>query len=387
MKVKQSIWFLWIMILSISLMTVSCDSDDDAKEDAIRVTKIEVEDVSEDIIIMEVADNYRVQVKLFPETAVDRDAFAYQYSSSNEDVFRVDATGVVTAIGVGEAALRIDAENNTDLWTSVTIRVNSKLFLIESLDIDDAYQDFYIGLDKAIDLTEIVTINPEYATNKGLIYTSDNTAVATVTRRGVVTTVGLGDAVISIKSDDASNAEASLNIHVRNTAYQNLNREGWGVATSHPYFPDASVIGSPESLIDAPDAYGTVEGEPTCLCLVKPGKSLGGITVGSDEEVHFILDMKKEEEFSAFRLRHRIKNNSANLRLIEASVYGSNNGVDFESVAKGLRIDAEQNEVIVDLPKTVSYRYFKLTYDKMNASGNTVQISDFNVVKLIFEDL
>lgn len=387
MKVKQSIWFVWILILSLTLVTVSCDSDDDVQDDAIYVTKMEVEGINDDIIILEVADEYLLNLQLFPENAIDKEEFTYKYSSSNEDVFRVDEAGVITALSEGEASLRIDSENNTDLWTSVTIKVNSKLFLIESLTVDAAHQDYVIGIDRSIDLTEIVSISPDYATNKDLIYTSDDTSVATVTRRGVVTTVGLGDAVITIASDDGSHVETTMNISVRNSSYQSIDRGDWKVTTSHPYFADATVVGSPESLIDDPDAYGTTEGEPTCLCLVKPGKSLGGITVGADEEVYFVIDMQQEEEFSAFRLRHRVKNSSAFLRLIEGSVYGSNNGVDFEPVAEGLTINVDETEVVVDLPNTVTYRYFKLTYDKMHATGNTVQISDFNVLKLSFEDL
>lgn len=387
MRLMKSIRFVWITLLSLAILSVSCNSDDDAQVKEIRVTHIEVEGVSDDIVVLEVADQYTVNLKLLPEAAVDKEEYTYDYSSSNEDVFKVSEEGVITAIGVGEAALRIDPVNNTDLWTSITIKVNSKLFLIESLEIDQGYQDFYMGVNKTIDLSEIITINPEFATNKDLMYASDNTAVGTITRRGVLTTVGLGDVNVTIKSDDGSNIEKTIKIKVRNTTYQNLDRAGWVVTTSHPYFADGAVVGTPESLIDDPDAYGTTEGEPTCLVLVKPGKSLGGITVGNDEEVHFIIDMKKEEEFDAFYLRHRLKNSSAFLRLAEASVYGSNNGVDFEPVAEGLSIDVAENEVIVDLPKTVSYRYFKLTYDKWHATGNTVQMSDFNIIKLGYEDL
>ncbi|WP_323026733.1 discoidin domain-containing protein [Gelidibacter japonicus] len=387
MRLVKSIGFVWIVLLSLTIMTVSCNSDDDVQENVIKVTRIEVEGITDDIVVLEVADTYKVNVKLLPDAAEDKDAYSYEYSSANEEVFKVNEDGVITAIGVGEAALRIDPVNNTDLWTSITVKVNSKLFLIESLDIDPAYQDFYMGIDKSINLSEIISINPEFATNKDLIFASDDTSVATITRRGVLTTVGLGDVNISIKSDDGSNIEKTIKIMVRNTTYQNLDRDGWEVTTSHPYFADGTVVGTPESLIDDPDAYGTMEGEPTCLVLVKPGKSLGGITVGNDEEVYFIIDMKKEEDFDAFYLRHRLKNASAFLRLAEASVYGSNNGVDFEPVAEGLSINVEENEVIVDLPKTVSYRYFKLTYDKWHATGNTVQISDFNIIKLGYEEL
>ncbi len=388
MKTKQNIWILSVFVLSFMAIGVSCSSDNDnTKEEVITVNKIEVEGVTDDIIILEVADEYAINLVLTPENAVDKDEYTFEYLSSNEEVFKVSDTGVITALGVGEAALRIYPVNNRDLWAIVTVKVNSKLFLIESLDVNQDYQDFYIGVDKSLDLSELVVITPEYATNKDLVYTSSNTEVVTVTRRGVITTLTPGDATITITSDDGSAIETTLDVHVRNTSYKAINRDGWLVTTSHQYFPDAKVVGTPESLIDNPDAYGTTEGEPTCLCLVKPGKSLGGITVGADEKVYFIIDMGKEETFSAFQLRHRVKNTSKNLRLKKASLYGSTNGTDFTLVEEGLNVDVEETEVQVDLSKTSKYRYFKLTYDQWSTSGSTVQISDFNILELVYEDL
>ncbi|MBD0825398.1 discoidin domain-containing protein [Aestuariibaculum marinum] len=387
MNMKRGMLFARIALLSLAVLVMSCDSDNDEKDDTIKVTRIDVDGVNDDILELEVADEYNLSLSLFPDTAQDKDEYDYIFSSTNEEVFKVSDQGVITAIGVGEAALRIDPVNNNDLWTVITVKVKSKLFLIESLQVDSKYQDFYIGMNKTIDLTEIITINPEYATNQELLYSSSDLNVATVTRRGVITTLGLGDTNITVKTDDGSALEATITIHVRNTSYEDLSREGWGVTTSHQYFEDATVVGSPESLIDDPDAYGTKEGEPTCLCLVKPGKSLGGITVGASEEVYFVIDMQKEEEFSAFRLRHRLLNTSANLRLAEASVYGSNDGENFTSIAAGIAVNVEESEVTVDLPTTVHYRYFKLVYTKWGASGSTVQISDFNIVKLVYEEL
>ena len=44
------------------------------------------------------------------------------------------------------------------------------------------------------------------------------------------------------------------------------------------------------------------------------------------------------------------------------------------------------SSVTVDLPENVSYRYFKLTYDGWSNSGNTIQISDFNIGNKKFMD-
>ncbi|MFV0565357.1 MAG: Ig-like domain-containing protein [Flavobacteriaceae bacterium] len=387
MKIKQNFWLIWVFMLALAVVGVSCSDDDNEEEAPITVNKIVVDGVTDDIVVLEVADTYTVNLTLTPDDAVDKDEYTFEYSSSNEEVFKVSEEGVITALGVGEAALRIYPVNNTDLWAIVTIKVNSKLFLIETLTIDESYQDFYIGVDKTVDLSALITIAPEYATNKDLLYTSSNADVASVTRRGVITTLAPGDATITIATDDGSDIETTISIHVRNTSYQDLSRTGWAVTTSHQYFADGTVVGTPESLIDDPTAYGTNPDEPTCLCMVKPGKSLGGITVAADEEVHFVIDMGQEEEFSAFRLRHRVKNTSKNLRLIKASVYGSNDGTTFTPVAEDLSINVDETEATVDLGTTAKYRYFKLTYDQWASGGSTVQVSDFNILETIYEEL
>lgn len=363
----------------------SCDSDEKTVEELGGVTKMEVVGAQDDLLIMDVADEHQVEVKLLPEDAPGKEAYTYEYSSSNEEIFKVDEKGHITALSPGEAALRIDPVNNTDLWAVVTVQVNEKLFLIESLDIDQKYQNMYAEVGTTIDLAKLITVAPEYASNQNLIYSSDNKTVANVTRRGIVSTLALGDATITIKTEDDSEAELTCVIKVREATLIDLDRTNWTVTTSHKHFADATVVGTPESLIDHPDAYGAKEGEPTCLCLVKPGKSLGGVTVGADEDVFFVIDLKQKETIGSFRLRHRVKNTSKNLRLNKATLLGSNNGTDFTVVAEDVEIDNTVSEATVKLSEMVEYQYIKLVYKGWGSYGSTVQISDFNLSKLEFK--
>ncbi|MFV0541095.1 MAG: Ig-like domain-containing protein [Aestuariibaculum sp.] len=377
-------WLICTMAFFI-VFSVSCDSDDDeVVAEEITVNKLTVENAVDNLLEFEVGDQFTVNIIALPEEAVDKDLYSYTFSSTNEDVFTVTEQGVINALSAGEAALKVYPVNNTDLWTVVTIKVKEKVFLVESINILGG-NDIYMGPDTTIDLNEWISITPEYASDNDLLFASSDASVATVTRKGLVSAIGLGDATITITADDGSNVSTTINLYVRNTSYQDLNRDNWTVSTSHQYFADATVVGTPESLIDNPDAYGTNPDEPTCLCLVKPGKSLGGITVEANEEVHFVIDMQQEEEFTGFRLRHRVKNTSKNLRLIEASVYGSNDGINFTLVEDEIAIDVEATEAVVNLSKTVKYRYFKLTYDKWASGGSTVQVSDFNITKIVYE--
>lgn len=60
----------------------------------------------------------------------------------------------------------------------------------------------------------IVTMQPQNATNKGEIWQSDNTAVATVNRHGNITAVGAGNCKVTVTSADNSAVSAEFSVTV-----------------------------------------------------------------------------------------------------------------------------------------------------------------------------
>lgn len=371
-----------LLVFFLSLAVGACSTDEKIAEEENLINTIIVNDIENNIINLAMADEYALSLTLSPEDADDIEGHSFEFASSNSNIFTVTDEGVITAKNTGEASLRISSTSNSDLWAIVIVNVSSKVFPVESIQIDENYQDFHIAPGESLNLTPFITISPSNATDKELVYTSSNTDVASITRRGVLTTQAPGDITLTIASDDGTNITKTINVKVRNTSYQNIARDLWSVSTSHDYYPDGAVIGTPGSLIDDPNS-----GSETCLCLVKPGKTLGDITVGASEEVFFVIDLGQEKEFCAFTLRHRVGITSANLRLTKASTYGSNNGIAYSLIDKDLAVVTNINEPTIALSQTVKYRYFKLVFAGWNTNGNTVQISDFNIAKLVYEEL
>ena len=60
----------------------------------------------------------------------------------------------------------------------------------------------------------IVTMHPSTATDKGEIWTSDNTSVATVNSIGRITAVGVGSCVVTVQSTDNPNVSAEVSVTV-----------------------------------------------------------------------------------------------------------------------------------------------------------------------------
>lgn len=123
-----------------------------------------------------------------------------EWSSSDENVATVDATGLVTAVAAGEADITAkiaDTEISATCTVTVEVPVDG-VTAPESLEFTEGDEG------KALD----AKINPEDATNVVLRYESSDEAVATVDENGVVTPVAAGECVIKTSVVSASDAKA-----------------------------------------------------------------------------------------------------------------------------------------------------------------------------------
>lgn len=114
-----------------------------------------------------------------------------RWTSSDNAVATVDPNGVVTAVGVGEAFISAITTDGTNLFASCHVIV--KPVEVKSLTLDKHEAELHI--DETIILT--ATILPVQAANSIVLWSSSDTSVATVDANGVVTAVGIGEAVIT----------------------------------------------------------------------------------------------------------------------------------------------------------------------------------------------
>lgn len=380
MKAVKYITYKTLCMLTGALLLsgMTACSDDDNENAGLKVTRMEVANVTAGGVPLIEGDTWTVAVTTLPENAADAGEYTYTYTSSNEKVFTVDEAGVVTAVGVGEAALTAWSANNTDMWASCVITVEERIYPVTSIEIPEDYQAYYMPVEATLKLGGLIAVMPENASNPEVIYSSSNTNVAAVNSAGEIYAQEVGDAVITVKAVDGSGITATCNVYVREPSYTDIGRAGWVVTASHKCPSDATVGGAPEKLID--------DDLNSCILMVKPGKALSGITVGANEEVYFMVDMQQSNPFDYFRLRHRTyKNVTVNLRVSKVTVYGSNDQETFDELVKNAAIATNVDEVTVTLPQVYNYRYFKLAVTGWNNSGNTVQMSDFNIGKMTYE--
>jgi hypothetical protein len=388
---EKTIKFLIAVLIALPFTFIGCNSNDEPGTHT-KATSLKVSNAEYNVISLIEGDTRKVEIALYPNEAVDRADYTFKYSSTDKTVFIVDENGVITATGAGEAALRVDAVNNTDMWTICIVSVEERIHPVTSIEIPAEFKVHYIGVEQSFDLGAITVVNPGNATNPDVIYISSNEELATVDEYGVIyTRYLLGDVTITVKAADGSNVETTCELRIRNVVYNDLARTEWSVMLSEAHTPVNIINGSltdafggfPHQMIDGVNPN-------TGIIIVKPNAVFAGITGGA-HNAYFVLDMGSSQNYNYVRLRHRTNNTSANLRASAVAVFGSNNGTDFVEIIGRAPIPTAVaiNEVKVDLPETLNYRYLKieiLGFLPAPGNGNTIQISDFNVGLSAFED-
>ena len=142
---------------------------------------------------------------VLPEDATDK---SVTWSSDNESVATV-ADGVVTAVAVGTVHITAKTNDGSNLSATCAITVNPKTINVASIAITPTTANLKVGDAETLTLT----ILPEDAEDKSVIWSSDNESVATVVD-GVVTAVAAGTANITVKTNDGSNLSATCVVTV-----------------------------------------------------------------------------------------------------------------------------------------------------------------------------
>ncbi len=119
------------------------------------------------------------------------------WSSSNNAVATVSATGLVTAVSPGTATITVTTQDGNK-----TATCNVTVSSIAVTGVTVAPASATISINTTQQLT--ATITPANASNQSVTWTSSNTAVATVSATGMVTALTAGTATITVTTQDGN---------------------------------------------------------------------------------------------------------------------------------------------------------------------------------------
>lgn len=161
-------------------------------------------------LLMPIGGTYSISLTLTPTNGYVTNK---EFTSSNEGVVTVDNTGLVKAIGEGEATINLNVNDglfrkslkvyvNRD-YTRAEIIVNP-----ETIKFDGQLKKMKVGSSEKLNYT----VFPIDADRTKLIWTSSDSSVATVDTNGIVRAVAEGNATITLSSITGVNATVDIEV-------------------------------------------------------------------------------------------------------------------------------------------------------------------------------
>ncbi|MBE5962584.1 MAG: hypothetical protein E7256_14610 [Lachnospiraceae bacterium] len=129
------------------------------------------------------------------------------WKSSNPKVVTVDKNGKIKGIALGTATITVKANDGSGAEASCVVRVCK---LVTGIDLDVTYITLVQGKSHTIK----ATVSPASATYKTPLWSTDNSDVAIVNKKGTVTALSPGNAIITAKANDTSGVSSLCYVKV-----------------------------------------------------------------------------------------------------------------------------------------------------------------------------
>ena len=144
--------------------------------------------------------NYNFTAKIIPEDTTDNTTVIW--SVSDEDMAKISQDGTFTfkKVGTVDIIATVKATATKTLVKKITVTGIRHPINVGKVELDRKSAQLYIG--ETVKLN--ATVNPANADNREVIYTSSDSAVASVDNNGRVTAVSVGEAVITVITKDGN---------------------------------------------------------------------------------------------------------------------------------------------------------------------------------------
>jgi uncharacterized protein YjdB len=143
-----------------------------------------------------VGETLQLTATVSPDDATNKNV---NWSSSNESIATISVDGLITAVSTGSATITVTTEDG-NFTATCAVTVTEPVILVAGVSLNKTAAELIVG--KTLQLT--ATISPDDATNKNVIWESNNESVATVSSEGLITAVSEGSATITVKTEDGN---------------------------------------------------------------------------------------------------------------------------------------------------------------------------------------
>ncbi len=170
------------------------------------------ENVQEGNLILTVGNMSNCEVKVHPWNATIQ---AITYTSSDEKVFTVGQTGVVTAVGAGVAELTAMAQDEHNVEVSCTVTVMPIVIPVQEIRFPDVVENtIHEPVGSILKLSEInIEVLPEAATDKTYTLSVGDENIADIENDNLVFK-NVGTTTLTATANDGSRVNKTITIDV-----------------------------------------------------------------------------------------------------------------------------------------------------------------------------
>lgn len=230
---------------------------------------------------MNVGTTFALETTISPS---DASSPSIAWTSSDNAVATVDANGVVTARAAGIATITATPNNGITGICSITV-VEPEIPVTE-VSISPQYHTMDAGTAFSLE----ATVTPNNATNKSIVWTSSDNAIATVDANGVVTAAAAGSATITATSNNEVSGVCNITVIEPDVPENNIkiNDDSNRIVYSGTWlrYNDIQFYSGDEHCSNEVGAYAELEFNGTSICLIgATSNNLGKCDIYLDGEL------------------------------------------------------------------------------------------------------
>lgn len=194
---------------SIGSLSTSCE---------VIVNPVKVEEIrlNTQSLKITIGSNAQLTATVLPDNATNKSLL---WSSEDEDIATVSQNGVVEGVGVGKTKI---TATSGDVAVSCEVIIES----IKVTGISLSNTNVSIEVNDIVELEAIIL--PENATNKTVLWSSQDNSIAKIDQNGVITGIKAGNTTVTASTEDG-NFSASCEIEVKNISIKEISLNNYNI--------------------------------------------------------------------------------------------------------------------------------------------------------------
>lgn len=183
------------------------EKEQEQEQQVVHVESLEISPEELDVLV---GEEKSITATIAPENATDKTVV---FKSNKTSVATVSLNGTVKGVGAGTAIITVQSVENPSKFKTCTVTVTEAVVHVTDVVIGESTVTLTPGSSSQLS----ASVLPENATNKTLIWSSNNESVVTVDQQGHIQAGALGQASITVQSQDNPTKFKTFTVKVEET--------------------------------------------------------------------------------------------------------------------------------------------------------------------------